>query len=90
MGYWALKIKDGSFLGTERFAVDLFLRDVLGRSMTCRLELTAVPSMAMSFTPGRATFPFAGLITSLSARGERIALSLSVRNRRYWKLRPKR
>jgi len=31
MGYWALKIKDGSFLGTERFAVDLFLKDVLGR-----------------------------------------------------------
>ena len=24
--------------------------------MTCRLELTAVPLMVMSFTPGRATF----------------------------------
>ncbi|MDB4698509.1 hypothetical protein OAF45_00010 [Candidatus Latescibacteria bacterium] len=42
--------------------------------------------------PGEGNLPFTGLITSLSARGECIALSLSlsVRNRRYWKLPPKR
>ena len=54
--------------------------------MTCRLELTAVPLMVMSFTPGRATFH---LPASAPAVNE-FALSLSVRNRRYWKLPPKR
>ena len=58
--------------------------------MTCRLELTAVPLMVMRLYPGEGNLPFFGLITSLSARGERIALSLSMRNRRYWKLPLKR
>ena len=46
--------------------------------MTRRLELTATLD-GDELYPGEGNLPFAGLITSLSAPGERIALSLSVR-----------
>ena len=91
MGYWAFyKIKDGSFVGTERFAVDLFLRDVLGRINDLQAGADGRTLDGDELYPGEGNLPFVGLITSLSARGERIALSLSVRNRCYWKLPPKR